>query len=244
MKPPTSTFLLPKDILFWILSISSCLQAIAFYIPFLYLPGKTVHSFPPKILTNREPSAFATAIGASTIPAALLLSLLNVATIFGQIAFGWLSDRITVLLILPCSTIISGVFTATLWLLARNYAALMAYSVLYGAAAGGFSVLYARFVTAISTDPDRGLWLYGLLVFVRGISYLISGPISGAMLPSPAIKPGDYNIVIACTAGAFILAIIGGSGQIVRPIPRIRVGATVAAVQDIPDVIYRSREAS
>ena len=148
-----------------------------------------------------------------------------------------------VLLILSLSTLSSTLFILTLWLLAANFGPLAGYSVLYGGVAGGFSVLYARFVTAISIDNDRGLWLYGLLACVRGVAYVLAGPISGAMLPSSIPERIDYRILIIGDGCAFAISSLGGLGRILRPMPLVNT-RRASVVHDVESVLARFREAS
>ncbi|KAK7397984.1 hypothetical protein QQX98_012650 [Neonectria punicea] len=76
--------------LFYCFAVSNLFQGFAYYIPSLYLPS------------------YASDLGLSTTMGALILALNNGATVFGQVGFGWLSDRVNNVLILAFLDILFG----------------------------------------------------------------------------------------------------------------------------------------
>ena len=141
---------------------------------------------------------------------------MNVMTIMGQIAFGFASDRVNVHLPLIISSICTTIAVCTLWLLGTHLPHLVFFAVFYGFFAGGYNVLYARFATMLSNNSaNTGLWVYGLLAFDRGLGYVISGPISSAILAADNAGQGNrsgFRGLILFDGVVFGLSACGGLG--------------------------------
>ncbi|KAH8900967.1 monocarboxylate transporter [Thozetella sp. PMI_491] len=148
--------------LFYCLAISNLFQGFAFFIPSLYLPS------------------FASALGLSGTMGALLLAVINLATVFGQISFGWLSDRTNnVVLLVFVSSFVSAVATFTLWGFATSIQTLIAYSLIYGWFGGAFVILWTKFGSVLSDDPRS---VFSMMAFGRGIGNIALGPISSFLV--------------------------------------------------------------
>jgi ATP/ADP translocase len=80
---------------------------------------------------------------------------------------------------------------------------------LYGLFAGGYSVLYCRFVTALTDKPAAGLWLYSIFEFQRGIGNLVGGPVSG-ILAKNVHTAAKYENLILFVGFAFLVSSLGG----------------------------------
>ena len=138
--------------LFHCFALSNLFQGFGFYIPSLYLP------------------TFATTLGLSTSMGALILATNNLASVVGQLSFGYLSDRVNnVLILVFISTIISSIAAFTIWGFARSLEALIIFSVLYGWFAGAFVVLWPKFGSVLADDPQP---VYSMMAFGKGIGNL------------------------------------------------------------------------
>lgn len=151
-----------KAPMFWGMVISNSTQSFAYYIPSLYLP------------------TFASRIGLSGKIGALVLAALNLATVIGQLGFGALSDRVNNALVLPVITgVVSSTATFLLWGFAKSLSPLLVFSVVYGLFAGAYVVVWPRFGSMLSDDPQL---VYSLMAFGKGIGNISTAPISAALL--------------------------------------------------------------
>jgi MFS family permease len=141
---------------------------------------------------------------------------MNLTSIIGQIMFGFASDRISVYIPLIISSICTAIAVCTLWLLGTNFPSLTVFAIIYGFFAGGFNVLYARFATMLSeSNTNAALWVYSLLAFDRGLGYIISGPLSGAIVGGNTTEEGTkpaYRYLILFNGILFGLSACGGIG--------------------------------
>jgi hypothetical protein len=133
---------------------------------------------------------------------------------------GYVSDHVNVHLPNVGSTISSAIIVYTLWLLAKSFGQLLAFSLCYGLFAGGYSVLYPRFVTTLTEDSATGLWLYGIFAFERGLGNVVAGPVSGLLLQGRSTglssDPSAYKPLIIFVGSAFIVSGFGGVGWAIR----------------------------
>lgn len=162
-------------------------------------------------------TAFAAALKIDPTLSTMLLCLLNLAQVMGQLTLGWISDKVNIFLLVVLSTAGSGIVSCGFWMSATCLAHLVAFSILYGAFAGGFSVLYARFVSCLTEDPAIGLWLYGMFAFQRGLGNTVSGPISSELLKLVSEKlktdpPAAYRPLIMFVGLSLVVAAFGGVG--------------------------------
>ena len=143
---------------------------------------------------------------------------MNLASTVGQIAFGFASDRVNVFIPLIFSSLCTAIAVCTLWLLGTHFSHLIAFAVVYGLFAGGFNVLYARLATVLSNShASAELWVYGLLAFDRGLGYVISGPVCGAIMDTAIRTEREGNVsayrsLILFDGIAFGLSACGGIG--------------------------------
>ncbi|KAI9819269.1 MAG: hypothetical protein M1827_007425 [Pycnora praestabilis] len=146
---------------FYNFAVSNLLQGLGYFLPSIYLPS------------------YATSLGLSSSRSALLLALMNLGQVLGQVALGYLSDRTTIYLPLTLSTLISSTAVYTLWGLSSTpnvhaFATLVAFALLYGYFAGGYSVLWARLGMAVSEEEGAAMGLYGVFSFERPLAHLSS----------------------------------------------------------------------
>ncbi|KAF9875310.1 hypothetical protein CkaCkLH20_07130 [Colletotrichum karsti] len=154
-----------KQPLFWCFSLSNLFQGFAYYIPSLYLPS------------------YASALGLSGTMGALILAVYNLATVFGQLGFGWLSDRTNnVLILVFVSSFVSSVAGFTIWGFAHSLETLLVFALIFGMFAGAFPVFWAKFGAILSDDPAP---VFSMMAFGKGIGNLATGPISAGLLTKP-----------------------------------------------------------
>ncbi|GKT66338.1 MFS monocarboxylate transporter [Colletotrichum tofieldiae] len=149
--------------LFYCFALMNFLEALGYYIPSLFLP------------------TYATSLGFSGTMGALILAANNLATIFGQLALGYITDRVNNVLILAfTSSFVAAAASFTIWGYATSLAPLLSFSLLFGLATGGYSCLWNKFGSALSEDPGH---IYSFMAFGKGVGNILTGPIS-----SPLVK--------------------------------------------------------
>lgn len=154
-----------KQPLFYFFAFSNLFQGLGYYIPGIYLP------------------TYAASLGLTGTMGALILSLFNLATTFGQLSMGYLSDRTNnALSLVFMSSFISAVATFLLWGFASSLPMLLAFSVIYGWFAGGFVILWPKFGGILSEDPGA---VYSMMAFGKGIGNILTGPISTPLMRGP-----------------------------------------------------------
>jgi MFS family permease len=122
---------------------------------------------------------------------------------------GYLSDRFEPIAPMIGSTLYSCAVVLYTWYSSKSFASLLIFCLLYGLFAGGYSVLYCRFVTALTDKPAAGLWLYSIFEFQRGIGNLVGGPVSG-ILAKNVHTAAKYENLILFVGIAFLVSSLGG----------------------------------
>jgi MFS family permease len=105
----------------------------------------------------------------------IVFSLLNGTQVFAQFVVGVASDKFkfSPVVIAAVSSLVSASFLV-LWLYARSFAALLAFAIMFGFFAGGYSVLWPRLNISLTADKDTQLFLYGYLALGRGVGNIIA----------------------------------------------------------------------
>jgi MFS family permease len=130
-------------------AFANLLQAVVYFIPGIYLPS------------------YAADIDIPPIQSTLVVSLLNLALIFGQVGIGALSDKTGPIVPPIMSSVIGAASVAVLWGLSKNFALLSVFSLVYGASAGGFSALWIKFAMEVTSDSYTQLAIWGFFCFER-----------------------------------------------------------------------------
>jgi MFS family permease len=139
-----------KHPLFLFVAFSNLFQGLGYFIPGIYLPS------------------YASDLNIPSLQATLLLSLLNLALVFGQIGFGALGDKMGPTIPLMLSAAVAGLSVTTLWGLSKSFPLLTLFSIIYGASAGGYSVLWSKIALEVSKDdPYTQLAIWGFYTFER-----------------------------------------------------------------------------
>jgi uncharacterized protein YjeT (DUF2065 family) len=149
-----------------------------------------------------------------------VLTLLNLAQVFGLLIIGHISDSTNVHLLLFGTSLCSGVIVYVGWGLSKTMVDLCIFALLYGFFAGGFESLFPRFATALTDDPEEELTFYGLFEFQRGLGMVLAGPVSGLLIKSVVNVQmyglEKYGHVVLITGTALILGSLAGVGWFFR----------------------------
>ncbi len=204
-------FVLTKT--FALYQVTNIVEALGYFLPGIYLP-----------------SYARVTLGAGPFPSALTLLVVNVASVFGCVAMGWLTDRLHVTTCILVSTVGTAVGTFLLWGLGQNLATLYAFCALYGMFAGAYTSTWPGIMRQVTTKPGRAedgggrafdpIMVCGFLAMGRGIGNVVSGPLSEALISAMSSR-GDaiagyasqYGGVIAFTGTT---AVVGGGSYLFR----------------------------
>lgn len=163
--------------LFWIYTVSNLAQGLGYFFPSIYLPSH------------------ASSLGLSSTQGALLIALLSTSQVFGQFTFGYLSDkRMSINFLILVSTVISAISVLALWGLAYTFIRLIFFSLIYGFFGAGYTAMWARMGTAISSEPTTAFTTFGLFCLQKGIGNVLTGPISGALV-GQRVNARSYGVV-------------------------------------------------
>ena len=189
--------------LFPVYCFANLAQGLGFFFPSLFLPS------------------YATSIGLSARHGAMLLSVMSAAQVVGQWTFGILSDKMGLNPLVLLSTIVTAVACFTSWGLAHDLAPLIAFSILFGFFAYGFSSMRARMGTAVSEEPTAALATFGIFTFCQGSGNVLAGPISAGLL-SGSVQRDSYGVMrykalVVFTGGCMLLSALSIGTWYIRP---------------------------
>ncbi|KIX94174.1 uncharacterized protein Z520_10200 [Fonsecaea multimorphosa CBS 102226] len=189
---PRTSWAFLKTPLFWIYTASNLMQGLGYFFPSLYIPS------------------YASTLGLSSRQGSLLLAIMCVSQVLGQFTFGYLSDRrLSVTVLSFASTLIPAAAVFALWGLARNFAMLSVFGLIYGFFGAGYTALWARMGMGVTTDVTSAFAVFGLFNFGKGIGNVLAGPISANML-FKHIHVGRYAVgkyeVLVLFTGSCMLA--------------------------------------
>ncbi|KZP33374.1 MFS general substrate transporter [Athelia psychrophila] len=196
---------------FWLLAAVSTMQGFGYFVPILWLP------------------TFASNLDISDSNSSLTLAVLNGASAVGRVVMGYASDNIDPWLLILSTLGTSALATFILWgVLSNSFAGLLAFGLVYGVMAGGFTSLWPAIVRPIAKDDVALITsLYGYLLLTRGIGNIASTPVSNALLRTNqsvsipyhhtktgfAVGEGRYENVIIyvgiCFAAASVISVGG-----------------------------------
>ncbi|CAK7201304.1 hypothetical protein SEUCBS139899_004007 [Sporothrix eucalyptigena] len=225
--------------LFWMLMVGNVIQSLGYQMPNTYLSAYAVS------LGLEQSTALSTYAGP------LLLALFSVASVPGTMVMGMLGDRLPATTVVLISSVGSAVSVFALWYVSdltsfhgNPLAILIAFALAYGFFAGGFSSTWSAVLHDMKRRDETantGL-VFGMLMGGRGLGFVLSGPISGALLAAGAngrsktsVVVGEYAPVILCTGTTAILGAWGSLWSLGRPCRRL--ARRVA-------VIFRGRRSS
>ncbi|KAH7011266.1 major facilitator superfamily domain-containing protein [Ilyonectria destructans] len=153
-------------------------QSLGFFMPTIYLP-----------------SYARAALGVSTVKSALTVLLVNVASVFGCVAMGLLTDKIDVTTCFMLSAVGAGIGTFLLWGFSSNLPVLYIFCIVYGFFAGSYTTAWPGIMRQVTSGKDSRentrtgsgssfdpAMVLGVLSAGRGIGNLVSGPLSAVLL--------------------------------------------------------------
>jgi hypothetical protein len=140
---------------------------------------------------------------------------------------GYLSDNHGLQIPLFLSPFFSALSIFMLWGFAKSLGPLLVFSILYGIFAGGYSVLYCRFATSLTSSLSgtlsqsaTGLWLYSVFEFQRGLGNIVGGVVSGLLVRGPVMDSGygvgRYEALVLLVGGSMLVSCLGGLGSFLR----------------------------
>jgi len=137
-----------------------------------------------------------------------------------QIGFGFLADRCDPMIIMFGSTLLSALATLCIWGFSRCFPAFLLFGILYGLFAGGYSVLYCRFTTSLTSHQSTQTWLYSIFESQRGVVIIAGGLMSGTMVQGSAdlskYGAGSYDNLILAIGISLLVSSLGGIGWFFR----------------------------
>ncbi|KAF7561028.1 hypothetical protein G7046_g3108 [Stylonectria norvegica] len=182
---------------FWMLQAGIILQSLGYIMPSTYL------------------AEYATTIGLSSITGPILLALFSLASVPGSLLHGIVGDKTGATTVVLVSSLGSAIPVFLLWGLSIRLSTMVAFVILYGFFAGGFSATWSSMLKDVKrgdTATDTSV-VFGMLLGGRGLGFVLGGPVSGALLSVGGSIPGEalgyataYGPMILCTG---ITAILG-----------------------------------
>ncbi|KAJ3490665.1 hypothetical protein NLI96_g1266 [Meripilus lineatus] len=201
-----------KEKTLWLMIFANTLQGIAYFVPVVWLPS------------TLSPDFTISPIHRLTMLLLPRSCLLNGASLFGRVAIGILSDKVSPWFLAIGTLLCTSLATFVLWgVLSYSLAGIIAYGVVYGGVASSWSSLYTGFVRPIAKDdPSLATTLLGFFLLSRGLGNILSTPISTALrnirsdgvATHPSLKSGfqvaggQYEGMIVFVGTAFIGAAI------------------------------------
>lgn len=202
--------------LFWTVGIVIFFQALAFYPISLYM------------------TTYASSFGVKAIEATLVTVIFNLACVTGQIVIGWLADGLlSYVSIMVVSTLFSALVSFLILGFARGLAMLIVYSILFGAASGGFSSIWPRASSAV--DPEISGTIFLALAYFKGTASIIGPTVAGVLYShhtsaKPSSDTSDYGrhgfekVTLFVGSMMVVASFIASSIAIIPRIKKLRTG--------------------
>ena len=192
-----------KKPLFWIYSVSNIIQGLGYFFPALFLPS------------------YATSIGLSGWQGALLLTVMSISQVLGQFTFGYLSDRrIPLDVLITVTLVVSSIATFSLWGLARSFAPLLVFAIIFGFFAAGYTAMWGRMVSAVSQEQSAALVMFSFFCLGKGVGNVLAAPLSAGLIV-PMVRVSSYGAlkykaVVAFTGASMLVSAISIGTRYVR----------------------------
>lgn len=131
-----------------------------------------------------------------------LVIILNGVGLPARIFPGFLADRFIGVLNMLVLSLCMNVIMLWSWLSVKSVTSFYVWVVLYGISAGAFQSLFPAVIGAYSPDIAKTGTRLGMAFTVIGLSALVGGPISGALLQA---ANGDYKTPIRWAASSTVI---------------------------------------
>ncbi|KAI4867625.1 MFS general substrate transporter [Hypoxylon rubiginosum] len=173
------SFSFARHSVFWIMQFGNILQSLGYLMPSTYL------------------ASYANALGFPSVTGPIFLALISLASVPGSLLIGLLNDTglaaTTVILI---SSLGSALPVFLLWGLGgHQVGVLVVFTLMYGFFAGGFSSTWSGILHEMKRRDsaiDTSL-IFGMLLGGRGVGFVLSGPVGGALLDAKSFNAGDFT---------------------------------------------------
>ncbi|KAL1404911.1 hypothetical protein Q8F55_008523 [Vanrija albida] len=201
----------------WAMSGFVVLTAMGNFIPSLWMP------------------TFAQVVGTKKIAGTDLVALMYAASVAGNLATGWLSDRYPAGWVVFGSCVLASVATWTLWGWGASDALLIMFCLVWGLTALSTASAWSRMISYISKDDLTlpGL-LFALQTGLRGGGNFASGPLSTALLKTSVLQGAagvygstNYGVLLLYTGA---VTFVGGLIAAMFPVTSRRVSTTPTAL--------------
>jgi MFS family permease len=187
-----------------IYQLGNIAEALGFFLPAIYLP------------------TLARELGASDLLASLTVTALNLASVFGSVSMGFLSDRCHTLTCVSISTVGTVLSIFLIWGFSTTIPGLMVFGVAYGIFAGSYSAIWSGMIREIQTNNPAAdaTIIFSTIAFGRGVGNVVSGPFSEALIQADSWQGhaagaygSGFGLLIVCTG---LTAIMGGLSLMAR----------------------------
>ncbi|KAI2640108.1 major facilitator superfamily transporter [Xylaria nigripes] len=189
---------------------ANIIESMGFFVPGIYLPTYARST-----------------LGVPSISAASTVLLVNISSVFGCIAMGWLIDRLHVTTCIILSTIGATVSVLVIWGLSSSLALLYFFCIIYGLFAGSFTSAWPGIMREMAQKGQSSDWghvdptmVFGFLCAGRGVGNVVAGPLSESLMRGEVWKGqaaygygSGYGSLIVFTG---VTALLGGSSFIWR----------------------------
>ncbi|KAI8580021.1 hypothetical protein K450DRAFT_238980 [Umbelopsis ramanniana AG] len=174
-----------KNKRFLIMAGAVLFQGLGFFVPNLFI------------------QPYAQWLGSSEQVSTIMLSILNAATIIGQLALGHVCDRYGYATSAVISSGIASLSVFLLWGFAgQSFGLLIAFAVIYGTFGSGFTSSFPSIVTDIAgTEYRKPILINGVFMLLRGIGNVVGNPIGSVILTSTSGAAGwaDMSYFVGST---------------------------------------------
>ncbi|KAF2845058.1 MFS general substrate transporter [Plenodomus tracheiphilus IPT5] len=134
-----------------------------------------------------------------------LVMILNGVGLPARVLPGYIADRFIGVLNVLIICLFGNIIILWSWLSVKTIPTYYAWTVCYGLLAAAFQSLFPTTVAAYSTDITKTGTRLGMAFSVIGLSALVGGPISGALLQA---ADGDYTVPIAWASSSTVVGTV------------------------------------
>jgi MFS family permease len=189
---------------FGILEVCNIIEALGFFLPSIYLPS------------------YARSLGASGLLSTLTVVLFNVASVFGCIFMGAITDKLHVTTCIAISTVGSTIGIFAVWGFSVSIGPLYVFCIIYGLFAGSYTSTWPGVMRELKRKKESidTTMVFACLAAGRGIGNVASGPLSEILIKDMPWKDqagfaygSGYGPLITFTG---VTALFGGASILGR----------------------------